>query len=68
MQPAGFANVSHTGVTNVKSSREKEKKEMQDLNERFANYIEKSRFLEAQNKKLGSELDALKVRSHALSR
>jgi len=33
---------------------------MQDLNERFASYIEKVRFLEAQNKRLGGELDKLK--------
>lgn len=32
----------------------------QDLNERFANYIEKVRFLEAQNHRLGDELDKLK--------
>jgi len=40
--PAGaYALVTQTGVTAVKSSREKEKKDMQDLNERFAGYIEK---------------------------
>ena len=40
--PAGaYALVTQTGVTAVKSSREKEKKDMQDLNERFASYIEK---------------------------
>ena len=40
--PAGaYAMVTQTGVTAVKSSREKEKKDMQDLNERFASYIEK---------------------------
>ncbi|CAL1534648.1 unnamed protein product [Lymnaea stagnalis] len=58
--PVGFGNVSHTGVTNVKSTREKEKKDMQQLNERFANYIEKVRFLEAQNRKLIAELEQLK--------
>lgn len=33
---------------------------MQGLNERFASYIEKVRFLEAQNKALLSEIDRLK--------
>ena len=58
--PGGYSNVSSTGVNNVKSHREQEKKDMQDLNERFASYIEKSRFLEAQNRKLGNELDELR--------
>lgn len=49
-----------TGVSALKSTRDKEKKDMQDLNERFASYIEKVRFLEAQNKKLADELDRLK--------
>lgn len=49
-----------TGVSALKNTRDKEKKDMQDLNERFASYIEKVRFLEAQNKKLGDELDRLK--------
>ena len=40
--PAGaYAMVSSSGVTSVKTSREQEKKDMQDLNERFASYIEK---------------------------
>jgi len=47
-------------MTGVKSTRDKEKKDMQDLNERFASYIEKVRFLEAQNRRLGGELDKLK--------
>lgn len=59
--PSGaYANVTATGVTAVKSSRDQEKKDMQDLNERFASYIEKVRFLEAQNRKLADELDKLK--------
>jgi intermediate filament protein if len=49
-----------TGMLDTKTSREKEKKDMQDLNERFADYIEKVRFLEAQNKKLADELAKLK--------
>lgn len=61
--PSGaYALVTSTGVTAVKSSREREKKDMQDLNERFAGYIEKVRFLEAQNRKLADELDKLKSR------
>jgi intermediate filament protein if len=35
---------------------------MADLNERFASYIEKVRFLEAQNRRLADELDKLKAR------
>jgi intermediate filament protein if len=58
--PGAYAAVSQTGVANVKSSREREKKDMQDLNERFAGYIEKVRFLEAQNRRLADELDKLK--------
>jgi len=60
MGPGGYSNVSSTGVSSVKNTREKEKKDLQDLNERFANYIEKVRFLEAQNRKLGGELDELR--------
>ncbi|XP_052093501.1 70 kDa neurofilament protein-like [Mytilus californianus] len=62
LSPGSFEKVSNTGVQTVKSSREKEKKDMQDLNERFANYIEKVRFLEAQNRKLASELENLKTK------
>ena len=55
-----YAAVTQTGVTTVKVARVQEKKDMQDLNERFASYIEKVRFLEAQNRKLADELDKLK--------
>jgi len=61
--PSGaYANVTSTGVTAVKNSREREKKDMQDLNERFASYIEKVRFLEAQNRRLADELEKLKAK------
>lgn len=55
-----YSNVTTAGVNSVKTSRDREKKDMQDLNERFAGYIEKVRFLEAQNRKLADELDRLK--------
>lgn len=60
--PGAYANISAVGATNIKTNREKEKKDMRDLNERFASYIERVRFLEAQNRKLAEELDKLKSR------
>ena len=55
-----YSAMSSGRVTDVKNTREREKMDMRDLNERFANYIEKVRFLEAQNRKLASELEELK--------
>lgn len=55
-----LAGLSHKGVNDVISTRDKEKKDMQGLNERFASYIEKVRFLEAQNKALLAEIERLK--------
>lgn len=46
----------------IRDSREKEKKDLQDLNDRLASYIEKVRFLEAQNRKLAVDLDNLRSR------
>lgn len=58
---AGFG-AAFTEVSSIKSERDREKKDMQDLNSRFASYIEKVRFLEAQNRRLVGELDKLKAK------
>ncbi|KAL3311483.1 Lamin A C, partial [Cichlidogyrus casuarinus] len=63
--PSSTANgvaAMHSGVHTILQGREREKKDLQQLNERFATYIEKVRFLEAQNRKLVSELNQLKDR------
>ncbi|CAC5357010.1 unnamed protein product [Mytilus coruscus] len=54
------SSMSHKNVANVLDTRAKEKTEMNVLNERFASYIEKVRFVEAQNKALLAEIDRLK--------
>jgi intermediate filament protein if len=46
----------------VLDSRDKEKRELAGLNDRLASYIEKVRFLEAQNRKLAADLEALRGR------
>jgi len=52
--------------TAVIQQREREKRDLQELNDRFASYIERVRFLEADNKRLQSIIDVLKVKFEKL--
>lgn len=55
-----YALVATNGVSEVRSTREGERKELQDLNERFSSYLDRVRNLEIQNRKLADELEKLK--------
>jgi len=57
-----LSKISSDGIHAFQNERTREKADMQDLNERFASYIEKVRWLEAQNAKLEAELEALRNR------
>ena len=51
--------LAEAGAKQIQETRNNEKKSMQDLNSRFANYIEKNRFLEAQLKSVEQRLKDL---------
>lgn len=54
--------LAQNAATAIRDSREREKKEISDLNDKLASYIEKVRFLEAQNRKIQADLEALSGR------
>lgn len=58
----GASPFGQNAASAVRDSREREKKEMRELNDRLASYIEQVRFLEAQNRKLAADLDLLRSR------
>ncbi len=67
---AHFAGVPTRGPGNAgtalvafNAARQRDKHDLEKLNDKFAQYVEKVRFLEAQNRKLAMELEALRNRS-----
>jgi hypothetical protein len=54
---------ANTALVGFNLTRQRDKRELEQLNDKFAQYVEKVRFLEAQNRKLVLELDALRSRS-----
>lgn len=58
----GGATGVSTATVSINTNREREKRELEDLNDKFARYVEKVRFLEAHNRKLTLEIDALQNR------
>jgi len=51
-------------VVTITENRDKEKRELMNLNDKFASYVERVRFLEVHNRKLQMELDDLRKRSN----
>ncbi|KAK6766170.1 hypothetical protein RB195_025835 [Necator americanus] len=59
---SGLSPYGQNAASTIRDAREREKKEMSDLNDKLASYIEKVRFLEAQNRKLSADLEMLRSR------
>ena len=58
----GSSNIN-TALVGFNSTRHRDKKDLEQLNDKFVQYVEKVRFLEAQNRKLVLELEALQSRA-----
>lgn len=50
-------------IVSISENRENEKRQLGQLNDKFANYVERVHFLEVHNKKLQMELDNLRKRA-----
>lgn len=57
-----IAPVKALAVAAIKQKRDQEKQQLNQLNDRFAKYIDRVKFLEGQNKKLLAELEELRQR------
>ena len=58
----GGSNGVNTAIVSINSARQRDKRELENLNDKFAQYVEKVRFLEAHNRKLLLEIDTLQNR------
>ncbi len=56
------SNSVNTTVVNINTARQRDKRDLEILNDKFAQYVEKVRFLEAHNRKLALEGDVLRNR------
>jgi len=59
----GGSTGANAAVVTINTARKRDKRDLEILNDKFAQYVEKVRFLEAQNRKLALELEVLSSRS-----
>jgi hypothetical protein len=59
----GGSNGVNTAVVSINTARQRDKRDLEHLNDKFAQYVEKVRFLEAHNRKLILEIEALRNRA-----
>ena len=59
----GDSIATNRTAIHINVNRLRDKRNLEELNDKFAQYVEKVRFLEAQNRKLTLELRALRTRS-----
>ena len=60
INPSILSNMASGNVEQFRSSRDKEKRDMQNCNEHLASYIEKMRLNDTKNKRLEGELEAMR--------